>query len=128
MRKRTNLDTSEANYLYASVLLKFNKNEKLRDLPIIVKNKLIDEVCERCIEQANENPDDIEALKFEVKAYKLTEEEREKSLSKEVYEIHEKPAGFNEKLKEKYSSIIEEEIEKIVEKLSATNNNPSVSP
>ncbi len=113
MRKRNNLDTSEANYLYAKVLLLFNRREKLKDLPIPVKNKLIDEVCEKVIERANKNKEDVEALKFEVKAYKLSDEERKRSLSDDVYEILEKPKGFNEKLREKYETIIADEVNKI---------------
>ena len=118
MRKRTNLDTSEANFLYAKVLLRFNKNEKLKDLPIPIKNKLIDEVCEKIIEKTNENPEDAEALKFEVTAYKLSDEEREKSFSTDVYERVEKPEGFNDYLKNKYARIIDEEIDA----LSARNS------
>ncbi len=120
MRKRNNLDTSEANYLYAAVLLRFNKNEKLKDLPIPVKNKLIDETCERCIERANPNKDDAEAIKFEVKAYKLTDEERAASLSEENYEILEKPKNFNRMLKEKYASIIDEEVARIANEINGS--------
>jgi len=118
MRKRTNLDTSEANFLYAKVLLRFNKNEKLKDLPIPIKNKLIDEVCEKIIEKTNENPEDAEALKFEVTAYKLSDEEREKSFSTDVYERVEKPEGFNDYLKNKYARIIDEEIDALSSKNS----------
>ncbi len=118
MRKRNNLDTSEANYLYAAILLRFNKNEKLRDLPIPVKNRLIDEIAARCIERANADKEDVEAIKFEISAYKLSDEEREKSLAKDVYEILPKPKGFNQKLKEKYASIIEEEIQKATEEIT----------
>ncbi len=117
MRKRTSLDTSEANFIYAKVLLAFNKNEKLKDLPIPVKNKLIDEACENIINKANDNTDDIEALLFEIKSYRLSDEEKEKAYSNDVYEKLEKPKGFNELLKQKYSGFIEREIERMIEKL-----------
>ncbi len=120
MRSRTNLDTSEANYLFSAIILKFNRNEELKDLPIPVKNKLIDEVAERCIEKVN-NKEDAEALKFEITSYKLNEEEKKNFYNPEVYKIVEKPKGFNKYLKEKYSKVLDEEIARIINKVR--NNN-----
>ena len=120
MRIRTNLDTSEANYLFSAIILKFNRNEELRDLPIPVKNKLIDEVAEKCIENANDK-EDAEALKFEITSYKLSEEEKNKFYNPDVYKIVEKPKNFNQHLKEKYSKILDEEIARIINKVR--NNN-----
>ncbi len=106
-RKRTNLDTSEANYIYAHVLLELNKHDEFNKLFITERNKLIDEICLEVIENANKNEDDKEALKFEILAYKLSEEERKKSLLPSVYKNDlEKPEDFNEQMKEKYDKMI----------------------
>jgi len=41
-RKRTNLDTSEAEFLYAHSLVEFNKHKKFQELSIPERNNLVD--------------------------------------------------------------------------------------
>jgi hypothetical protein len=110
-RKRNNLDTAESNFLYAQVLVELNKNEKFKNLSILERNNLIDEVCLKCIDIANKNNTDKEALKFEIKSYKLSDEEKKKFYSDEVYENNlAKPEDFNDKMKIKYAEIIKNTI------------------
>ncbi len=122
-RKRTNLDTSEANYIYAHVLLELNKHDKFNKLFITERNKLIDEICLEVIENANKNEDDKEALKFEILAYKLSEEERKKSLLPSVYRSDlEKPEDFNERMNKKYDEIIKQIVRERLNSKFTTKN------
>jgi len=108
-RKRTNLDTSEANYIYAHVLLELNKYQKFNDLFVTERNKLVDEICLEVIEKANKNEDDKDALKFEVLAYKLSEKEKkEKRIPLHHINNLVKPKNFNGLMKIKYEEIIKE--------------------
>jgi hypothetical protein len=112
MRKRTNLDTAEANYIYAKVLIALNKTEKFANLSLPERNKVIDDISAKIIKKANDE-EDAEAILFELKSYKMTDEERKKTLLPEVYTADlPKPKGFNRILKEKYEQIIAEEIER----------------
>jgi len=112
-RKRTNLDTSEANYIYAHVLLELNKYGKFKDLFVTERNKLVDEICLEVIEMANNNEDDKEALKFEILAYKLQEKEKkEKLLSSYYINNIVKPKNFNDLMKTKYEKVIKQLVEK----------------
>lgn len=107
MRKRNNLDVAEANFLYAQVLVELSKNEGFVSLSILKRNSLIDEVCIKCINIANMNSEDKEALNFEIKSYKLSIDEKEEFYSDEVYENSLlKPENFNDKMKHKYAIII----------------------
>lgn len=112
-RKRTNLDTSEANYIYAHVLLELNKYEKFKDLFLTERNKLVDEICLEVIEMANNNKDDKEALKFEILAYKLQEKEKKEKLLPSYY-INNivKPKNFNDLMKTKYEKVIKQLVAK----------------
>ncbi len=111
-RKRTNLDTSEANYIYAHVLLELNKYDEFKNIFVTERNKLIDEICLEVIDKANTDEDDKEALKFEILAYKLPEEERKKSLQPSRYiDGLKKPENFNEKMREKYDRTIKKLVE-----------------
>ncbi len=117
MRKRTSLDTSEANFLFTKILLKINRDERLKNLPIPVKNHLIDDVGLACIKSVHSNKEDVEAIYFEFTSYRLSDEERKISLSSEQYMKIEKPKGYNENLKSLYSKIIDEKLNEFVDKL-----------
>jgi hypothetical protein len=117
-RKRTKLDTIEANYIYAKVLLAFNKLKGFSDLPIPVRNSLIDSACEEIIERANDSEENIEALKSEIYSYRLNDDEKEKFYSPEFYDAEiEKPKNFNSLLKEKYSDLISQTVSKKEKKI-----------
>ncbi|NOX16869.1 MAG: hypothetical protein GXO87_01115 [Chlorobi bacterium] len=106
--KRTKLHSIEANYIYAKVLLALNKFEEFSKLSIPVRNSLIDSICEEIIEAANNSASDIEALKFEINSYKLSDEEKSVFYNSSRYnENVKKPANFNDLLEEKYSRLIE---------------------
>ncbi len=112
-RKRTNLDTSEANYIYAHVLLELNKYEKFKDLFVTERNKLVDEICLEVIEMANNNEDYKEALKFEILAYKLQEKgKKEKLLSSYYINNIVKPKNFNDLMKTQYEKVIKQLVAK----------------
>ncbi len=118
MRKRTKLDTIEANYIYAKVLLAFNKINGFSDLSIPERNSLIDSACEEIIERANSAEEDINALKLELNSYRLNDEEKREFYNPELYESTvEKPKNFNEKLKKKYSKLINEIVSQKYENL-----------
>jgi hypothetical protein len=117
MRKRTSLDTTEANFVFTKILLKINRDERLKNLPIPVKNKLIDEVGLASIKEVHSNDEDVEAIYFEFTSYKLPDEERAKSLSPEVYIKKERPKGYNEYLKTLYSDIIDKKLSEFGSKL-----------
>ncbi len=111
MRQRTNLDTSEANFVYARVLLELNKYDKFQNLFVTDRNKIIDEICLAVIDEANEKEEDREALKFEIMSYKLPAEEKEKYFSPPLYISGlKKPEEFDKKLNKKYGSIIKKYI------------------
>ena len=118
MRKRNTLDTSEANYVYTRILLLINRDEDLKNLPIPVKNKLIDTAGLNAIRRANPKEEDAEAIYFEYTSYKLSDEERELSLKESVYEKTDKPKGFTEILKNKYSGLIEKALKEELEKMN----------
>ncbi|GEM_PF-2183544 len=110
-RKRTNLDTSEANFVYVHVLLELNKFEEFNKLFITERNKLTDEICLSVIDKANKNEDDKEALKFELLSYKLSDEEKKKYYNPGNYiDNLPKPENFNKLLEEKYLGIIKETV------------------
>ncbi len=108
MRKRNTLDTSEANFVFSKILLMINHDERAKDLPIPVKNNLIDSVALKAISKANHNKDDVEAIYFEFNSYKLSEEERKEALSEKFYDKIPKYPNFNEMLTNKYNGIISE--------------------
>ncbi len=118
MRKRNTLDTSEANFVYTRILLMINRNETTKNLPIPIKNKLIDSAGLNAIRRANPNNDDVEAIYFEYTSYKLSDEERELSLKENVYEKIDKPKGFTEILRNKYSGLIEKALNEELEKMN----------
>ena len=115
-RKRNNLDTSEANYLYAQVILALNKNKKFNDLSIPERNNLIDKICIECINLANSDEDDKEALILEIQSYKQSDEEKRNFYDSNVYENNlEKPEDFNDKMKKKYDEIIKKTIKEFAQ-------------
>ncbi len=115
-RKRTNLDTSEANFVYVHVLLELNKHEEFSKLFITERNKLTDEICLEVIDKANNDEEDREALKFEILSYKLPEKEKERYYNSDNYKKDvPKPENFNEFLSRKYIALIKETVR---EKLS----------
>ncbi len=117
-RKRTKLDTIEANFIYAKVLVSLGKFKGFSELPIPTRNSLIDSACEEIIEAANSSEEDIEALKFEIKSYKLTDEEKTEFYGPAQYdETVKKPENFNQNLKEKYSGLIREITKKKEERI-----------
>lgn len=108
-RKRTNLDTTEAEYLYANVLVEFNKYDSFEGLSIPERNDLIDKVCTDVIKEACKNKEHVEAVTQEILAYKLSKEEEERFYSPEVYTSGvEKQENFEKILGNRYQ-------EKIVE-------------
>ncbi len=115
MRKRNNLDTAEANYIYAKLLIGLNKTKRFEKLSLPERNKAIDDLSAEIIKSKN-SPQDAEAILFEITAYKMLDEERQKTLAPDVYDANvPKPHGFNQKLKEKY----DEEIKKMIEEFDS---------
>ncbi len=111
MRKRNNLDTAEANYIYAKLLIGLNKTKRFEELSLPERNKTIDELSAKIIKE-NNPPEDAEAILFEITAYKMTDEERAKTLTPDVYDNDvPKPKGFNSILKSKYEEAIKKAIE-----------------
>lgn len=84
-RKRNNLDTIEANFIYSRVLLETNKLKDFSNLFITERNKIIDEICLQVISSENSLEVDVEALKLEVLSYKLDDTEKEKFYSSKNY-------------------------------------------
>jgi len=112
-RKRNNLDTLEANFIYSRVLLGTNKFNEFSDIFITERNKIIDEICLQVISTENDLEDDVEALKFEVLSYKLNDIEKEKFYSSNTYEKNlMKHENLNKNLSKKYDEIIKEMISK----------------
>jgi hypothetical protein len=115
MRKRNRLDTAEANYVYAKLLIGLNKTKRFETLSLPERNKTIDDLSGKIIRKTN-SPEDAEAILFEITAYKMTDEERQKTLAPDVYDANfPKPKGFNQKLKEKY----DEEIKRMIEEFDS---------
>lgn len=104
-KKRNNLDTFEANYIYSRVILGIGKVKKFNDLYIGKKNNLIDEICLEVIKQTSKSTDDLEDLMFEITAYKL--ENKEKYYTSSQYDKNvKKPNDFYDKLNIKYDLLI----------------------
>ncbi len=114
-RKLTSLDISEANFIFAHVMLELNKNEKFNNLVVTQRNKLIDEICLEVIDKANKDEDDKEILKSEILAYKIPGTEKKKH-PLEIVNL-EKPGNFNEIMRRKYENIIRETVKKRIKKL-----------
>ncbi len=116
-RKRNNLDTAEANYLYAHVLIEFNKYDKFRNLSILEKNNLIDDICLKSIDIANKDDDTKEALKLEIKSYKLSEEEKKNFYNESIYENSlPKPDNFTAVMKNKYEDVIKRNVKEFIKR------------
>ena len=114
-RKRNNLDTTEANFIYSRVFIETNKLKEFPNLFITERNKKIDEICLQVISSENSLEDDVEALKFEALSYKLNDQEKEKFYSSKNYEKDLlEPENFNKILSNKYDSIIKRIIEDII--------------
>ena len=114
-RKRNNLDTAEANFLYAHVLIELNKYDKFRNLSILERNNIIDDICLKCIDIANKDEDTKEALKLEIKSYKLSEEEKKNFYNESVYENSlPKPVNFTAVMKNKYEDVIKRSVKENV--------------
>jgi len=108
-RKRTNLDTAEAEYLYANVLVEFSKSELFQKLSIPERNNLVDEVAIEVVKKSCKNSDHIQAITDEILAYKLFGDDEKEFYSSLNYVTGlEKPANFNELLKVKYERLITE--------------------
>ena len=106
-RKRTNLDTAEAEYLYANVLVEFNNYDLFQGLSIPERNDLIDKVCIDVIKQSCKNEDHIEAVSQEILSYRLSKEDEIKFYSNSQFtDGLEKPENFNVLLKKKYLDLI----------------------
>jgi len=114
-RKRNNLDTAEANYLYAQVLVGLNKYVKFKNLSIPERNNFIDDICFKCIDNVSIDDDTKEALKFEIKSYRLSENEKKKYYDNSMYENNlTKPDDFNERMKIKYKDVIDKNIKRFM--------------
>ena len=114
-RKRTNLDTAEAEYLYANVLLEFNKFEIFKTLSIPKRNDLIDKVCIDAIKQTCKNEEHIEAVSQEIISYRLSKEDEVKFYSDAQYTSGlEKPEQYDARLKKKYLNLITLLVEEVV--------------
>ncbi len=106
-RKRTNLDTAEAEYLYANVLLEFNKYESFQTLSIPERNGLIDKVCIATLEQSCKNEEHVEAVTQEILSYRLSKEDEVKFYSDTKYTKGlEKPENFNALLKKRHLDLL----------------------
>jgi len=114
-RKRNNLDTAEANFIYSRVLIETNKLKNFSNLFITERNKIIDKICVQVISSENKSSNDVEALKFEVLSYKLNNQEKEKFYSSNNYEKDLiEPENFNDILSNKYDSAINIFIDDII--------------
>lgn len=108
-RKRNNLDTLEADFIYSQLLLRLSKQKDFDQKFVLEKNKLLDELSAKAVDMVHQNEDDREAVKFELRAYKMSDEEREKSLQSDDYINNlEKPANFTDDLKNKYFPVFDE--------------------
>ena len=106
-RKRTNLDTAEAEFLYANSLVEFNKYENFQKLSIPERNNLVDEVCLEALRKSCKDDNHIDAVSKEILSYKLTKEEEHKYYSSDKYvKGLERPENFDEMLKVKYVNLI----------------------
>ena len=115
-RKRTNLDKAEAEYLYANVLLEFSKYDTFKDLSILEKNNIIDQVSLNAVKQAHSDEDDIEAVTQEILSYKLTDEELKDFYSADKYISDvEKPSDYNLMLEKRYSGIIKRLVADVID-------------
>jgi hypothetical protein len=113
-RKRTNLDTAEAEFLYANVLVELNKKEAFQKLSIPERNNLVDKVAINVIKKSCKDAEHIQAISEEIVAYKLSGKEEAEFYSKSNYVTGlEKPANFNELLKTRYANFIKEEVKLI---------------
>ncbi len=107
-RKRTNLDTAEAEYLYANVLVEFSKYESFQDLAIPERNNLVDKVCTDVIRKSCKNEEHIEAVSQEILSYRLSKEDEIKFYSNSQFTKGlEKPENFDALLKKKYLNLID---------------------
>ena len=114
-RKRTNLDSAEADFLYSNTLVEFNKYDSFKDLIIPERNNLIDEICVKSINQTCRNKEHIEAVTQEVLAYRLSKEEEMKFYDISQYTSgFEKQENFNELLKKKYINLISELVSEVL--------------
>lgn len=114
-RKRTNLDSAEAEFLYSNTLLEFNKYDSFKDLIIPERKNLIDEICVKSIIQTCRNKEHIEAATQEVLAYRLSKEKEMKFYDISQYTSgSEKAENFNELLKKKYINLISELVSEVL--------------
>jgi len=122
-RKRTNLDTAEAEYLYANVLVEFSKYESFQDLAIPERNNLVDKVCTDVIRKSCKNEEHIEAVTQEIFSYKLTVEEEKQFYSSSVYTTGlEKPEQFDLLLNNRYKSRIGKLVKEYLRKFKRRTN------
>jgi len=106
-RKRTNLDTAEAEFLYANTLVEFSKYKSFQELSIPERNILVDNVCIEVIEKSCRNVEHIEAVTQEITSYSLTKDEEIKFYSNAQYTKGlEKPENFQPLLEKKYLALI----------------------
>jgi len=85
-RKRNNIDTLEANFIFSRVLIELNKYERFANIFVTERNKITDEICLKVINLLDKIEDNKEALKFELLAYKLNDSEKEKYYNSKNYE------------------------------------------
>ena len=106
-RKRTNLDTAEAEYLYANVLVEFNKYDSFQELSIPERNDLVDKICIDVITKSCKNEEHIEAVSQEILSYRLSKEDEVKFYSNTQYTSGlEKPENFDALLKKRYFAFL----------------------
>ncbi len=106
-RKKTNLDTLEAEYLYANVLVEYSKYESFQELSILERNNWVDKVCADVVRKSCKNEEHVEAITQEILSYKLSKEEIFYGI--DVYTSGlEKPESFNKLLEKRYNNKIVE--------------------
>ena len=106
-RKRTNLDTAEAEYLYANTLVEFSKYKSFQKLSIPERNNLVDNICIAAIKKSCRNEEHIEAVTQEITSYSLTKDDEIEFYSNAKYTKGlEKPENFQLLLEKKYLPLI----------------------
>ncbi len=107
---RNSLQTSEANYIYANVLVKLNKNSNFVNLSLPEKNSIIEMISKSIVSEKNQDPNIVEALLFEMLSFRLSDEEKQIAYNEKNYLVKEKPQGFNKSLIEKYQETITKKV------------------
>jgi hypothetical protein len=111
---RNTLQTSEANYVYANVLVKLNKNQNFANLSLPEKNSIIEMISKSIVSSINQDHNIVEALVFEMLSFRLSEEEQQIAYNENNYLVIDKPQSFNKSLIDKYHETITEKVNQYI--------------